>query len=428
MDSINIISYYYSLVTSWLSYYVGYLIDEFRGFSTVVQIAVIGITFCLLLIIYTLIRLLVQAWKNRKLRKVYNRLEQRYGEGIDKILSPDGNPNMTRQDVLDALELTESDVNGQILLKDDKESLCMSRLIYRKRISENAAIRRRKNLHIVLRMFRIQEFLELMVNKGKMSKKAEALHMLRAFKLPVNPWVANQLMNSNKLRVKRLAIYASIMSGSNTDLEYFESDFFDEHCCIYDEIQLGYALQRRKSAKRKIPNLAILAMKQKNPSTQCVFIRLMRQFNQKEYCGELTELFQLNSDSELIEEISRTWGYLKYNEGEDLMNEVILTQNDQTKIAIMHALTRLGTGKSLGTLIDGFKNNGDPIVRYEALRCLWNYGKEGREKFEELKETSTKADQFLFDFFDHDYTRERIPLSKNDHYHQAYGENLYSVV
>lgn len=428
MNTINVISYYWNVFVTWLTYYVTYIFEEFREFSTVVQIAAIGLTFCIILILWTLGRLIYQWFRNRRLNKVYKRLDERFGNGVRFILSPETKNNMNRQEELQALELKESDLQGKNILKDYRERLCMSRLIYRARISEDASLNRRKNLQILLRIFNLQEFLEYLINKDKMRLKTEALHMLRAFKLPINPWVANQLMNSKRNRVRRLAMYASIMSSSNMDLEYFESEFFDDNCCLYDEIQLGYVLKRRKSARRKIPNLAILALKQKNPSTQCVFIRLMRQFNQKEYCSELEELFQLNSDSQLIEEISRTWGYLKYAEGEDLMNEVLLTQSDATKITIMHSLTRLGTGRSLGTLLDSYHNNGDPKVRYEALRCLWNYGEEGRDKYYELERTATAADRPLFEFFHNDITKEEIPLSKSDAFKLEYGENLYTVV
>lgn len=428
MDTINVISYYWNVAVTWLTYYVTYVIEQFREFSTVVQIASIGLTFCVLLILWTLGRLIYQWFKSRRLSKVYKKLDERYGEGVKFILSADAKNNMTRQEELDALGLKESDVQGKSLLRDYRERLCMSRLIYRARISEDSSLGRRKNLHVLLRIFGMQEFLEYLINKDRMRLKTEALHMLRAFKLPINPWVANQLMNSKRNRVRRLAMYASIMSSSNMDLEYFESEFFDDNCCIYDEIQLGYVLKRRKHARRKIPNLAILALKQKNPGTQCIFIRLMRQFNQKEYCSELEELFQLNSDSELIEEISRTWGYLKYAEGEDLMNEVLLTQSDNTKIAIMHSLTRIGSGKSLGTLVDSYTNNGDPKVRYEALRCLWNYGDEGRAKFYELEQKATSADKPLFEFFHNDITKDEIPLSKEATFKMEYGENLYTVV
>ena len=428
MDTINILTYYYHIVLTWITYYVTYIYEQFREFSTVVQIAAIGITLCILLILWTMFRLVWQWWHNRKLNKVYRRLDERYGKGIRYILSAEASPNMTRKEVLEALELKESDIKEKNILKEYSERLCLSRLIYRVRISEESSLGRRKNLHILLRIFGMQEFLENQINKGRMRLKTETLHMLRAFKLPVNPWVANQLMNSKRNRVRRLAVYASIMASSNMDLEYFESDFFDENCCIYDEIQLGYVLKRRKSARRKIPNLAILALKQKNPSTQCVFIRLMRQFNQHDNCAELEELFQLNSDSDLIEEISRTWGYLKYEAGEDLMNEVLLTQSDNTKIAIMHALTRLGTGKSMTALVDGYTNNGDPTVRYEALRCLWNYGEAGREKFYQFEMNASAADKPLFAFFHNDICKEDIPLSKEDTFKLQYGDNLYTVI
>ena len=428
VDKINIVSYYTNVGLTWLTYYVTYIFEEFREFSTVVKIAAIGLTFCVLLILWTLGRLVYQWFRNRRLNKVYKKLDERFGEGVRYILSPEAKPNMNRKEELEALDLKESDLQGKSILKDYRERLCMSRLIYRARISEDASLGRRKNLHVLLRIFGIQEFLEHLINKDRMRLKTESLHMIRAFKLPINPWVANQLMNSKRFRVRRLAMYTSIMSSSNMDLEYYESEFFDENCCIYDEIQLGYVLKRRKHARRKIPNLAILALKQKNPSTQCVFVRLMRQFNQKENCSELEELFQLNSNSELIEEISRTWGYLKYTEGEDLINEVLLTQSDDTKIALMHALTRMGTGKSINALIDGYQNNGDPRVRYEALRCLWNYGEAGRAKFHELENSATTADRFLFDFFHNDITKEEIPLSKSDSFKLEYGENLYTVV
>ena len=428
MDTINIISYYFNIALTWLTYYVVYIYNEFRDLSIVVKIAAVSLIFYVLLIICSLCRLIYKSYRRRRTDKIYRRLEERYGAGVKYILSPEAGATMTRKEVLDALELSESDAQSKHLLKDYEERLCMCRIIYRARISEEASLNRRKNLQILLRVFGTQEFLEYLINRGQMRLKTEALHMLRAFKLPINPWVINKLMNSKRNRVRRLAMYASIMSSSNMDMEYFESEFFDENYCTYDKIQLGYVLQRRKAARRKIPNLAMLAQKQKNASTQCVFVNMMRQFNQKENCSDLEELFQLNSDSDLIEEISRTWGYLGYTEGEEMMNEVLLTQSDATKIAIMHALARLGTGKSLNTFIDGYRNNGDPKVRYEAVRCMWNYGEAGREKVRELEREAVAADKPLFDFFHNEITREEIRLSKSDTYRQDYGENLYTVV
>lgn len=426
MNTINRIAYYVDIAIAYIGYYVSYLYEYYRGFAPIIKFAVTALTITALLIIIALLSLLFRAWRNRRWRRVEKRIADRYGEGVAYLLSADAKPDMTRQEVLDVLDI--EDDKGKTLLKNFKEKLSFCRLVYQTRISENAVVGRRRNLHTMLGIFGTQSFLEELVNKGNDRRKAEALHMLRAFKMPINQWVANQLLNTKRNRIRRLAMYASIMSSSNTDLDYFESEFFDDNCCIYDEIQLGYVLQRRRSAKRKIPNLAHWAHLQKNPSTQCVFVRLMRQFNQKEYCSELEELFNHAGDKQLLEEIARTWGYLHYEEGEELLSDMLLTQPDDTKVAIMHALVRMGTGKSLNALVDGYKNSGDQHVKFEALRCLYNYGEEGRAKFREFERTAQPGiEQRLFEFFHNPITLANIELNEKDVYTPMFGDNIFSV-
>ena len=427
MYTINIFQYYFELIWTWIAEYVTYLYETFLEFAPVIKIAAISLTFSLGLILFTLIRILINSWRNRKWKKYRKNLEKRYGEGVKYILSEEADPKMTRQQIKEALKLDNDERGNNKLLKNDKEKLSFCRMVYRYRIADDAAMDRKQNLHVLIDIFGLQSFLERIVNHGSMKLKAEVLIMLRAFKLPVNQWIANQLLNSRRLRLRRLAMYASIMSSSNTDLEYFESEFFDTHCCTYDEIQLGYVLERRKSMKRKIPNLAQLALLQKNPMTQAIFVRLMHQFDQKEYCADLEELFNRSGDKELMHEICRTWGYLGYTEGEQMLQEVIMTQSDDTKVAIMHALTRLGTGKSLNVLVDGYRNNGDPHVRYEALRCLYAYGPEGRAKFHELELKAPEKDKMFFELFRNKLTKKDVILNEDNSYESQYGTNVFSV-
>ena len=429
MYTINFVKYYFELAVTWVSEYVMWLYNEFMEFSIIIKIAAISVTFSVLLILFTIFKILWNGLKNRKRNKLYKNLDKKYGEGIRYILSPEAGGKMTRQDVIDVLDLDDDERREKRhILKNYKERLTFSRLVYRYRISDDASLGRRKNLHILLDIFEIPPFLEEVINNSSMRIKAEALSMMRAFKLPVNPWIANQLRNSKRYRVRRLASYASIMSSSNQDLEYFESEFFDKNCCIYDEIQLGYVLQRRIAMKRKVPNLAQLAAAQSVPSTQAVFVRLMRQFEQKEYCSDLEELFHNSNNKELTQEICRTWGYLKYLPGEELMQEIILTQHDDTKVAIMHAVARMKTGKSINILVDGYRNSGDQHVRYEALRCLFNYGREGYLKFKELEKVAPEVDKRIFEYFNNPITREETRLTKNSVYESVGEENLYSVV
>lgn len=428
MDSIAEISYWYNLALTYIVIGVTWLFDHFRDFSWVIRVAAISLTISLWLILLSLFRIFKKAYRRRRWAKTEKKLTERFGDAITYILSPQAPEKMGRDEEMSLLGIDPNESDPKKLLKDDREKLCMARIIYRARISEEAALEGSRNLHVLLGIFGLIEFLEDVIVKDKLHQKVEALLMLRAFKAPTNQWIANQLINNKRRRVKRLAMYASIMSSSNTDLGYFESDFFGENFCKYDEIQLGFVLQRRKSARRKIPNLAHWAAIQKDPKTQAMFVRMMRQFNQKEYSGELEDLFQHDTDNELIEEIARTWGYLKYKEGEELMREMLLTQPDEGKIAIMHALTRLNTGESLNTLLDGYRNSGTQHVKFEALRCIYWYGTEGRSKFEELKRNATDKERPLFEFFDNKLTKKELPLEKTAKYHSEYGDNLYSVV
>lgn len=428
MDTINVISYWYNLIETFLEIGIFWIFENFREFAWIVRVAAISLTVSIGLILISFIKILTNAWRKHRWKKVEKKLADRYGEGIAAILSRDAKPNMGREEELKILELENQNTDRRTLLKDWRERMVIARLIYRSRIDEDAKLENDRNLHVLLNIFGTKEFLEEVIIKDKMHLKVEALHMLRAFKTPTNQWIANQLINSKRKRVQRLAMYASIMSSANTDLEYFESDFFDENFCLYDEIQLGFVLARRQSVNRKIPNLAHWALIQKNAATQAVFVRLMRQFNQGEYCAELEELFQHNTEGELIEEIARTWGYLKYKEGEHLLKDMLMTQPDTGKIAIMHALARLNSGESLGMLLDVYRNTGSQYVKFEALRCIYAYGEEGKAKFHELQMNATPAERNLFAFFSNDLTARDIPLEKTARYHSEYGENLYSVL
>lgn len=429
MDTISHLSYWYNLVETYVIIWVTWIYDHFSEFAWIVRIAAIALTGAFILMALTQLDIFRNVWINRKRKKTEKKLSERYSSGINYVLSPEASKNMSRNEVMEALDLDPDSHDPKTVLKDNREKMAMARIIYRARIAEEADITATRNLHILLSLFNLRDYLEEVIIKDPLHLKTEALHMLRAFKVPTNQWIANQLVNSKRKRVQRLAMYASIMSSSNTDLEYFESEFFNKNYCLYDEIQLGFVLQRRISAKRKIPNLAHWTHLQKSPRTQAVFVRLMRQFNQAEYCSELEEFFAHDSDSELIEEIARTWGYLKYKEGEELMRDMLMTQPDDGKVAIMHALTRLNTGESLSSLLDVYRNSGSQHVKFEALRCLYLYGEEGRMKFEEFRAAAkTEQEKSLFEFFTNELTKEEINLEKSAKYHSEFGDNLYTVL
>ena len=397
----------------------------FADYPSEVKVAVSVTIFCIILIIAMFGRLLYMSFERKRRRRLDQRIDARFGKGIDYMLSSEVQKRMSRYEIAEVFGL-DRDVVGKEILKNKREKESFVELFYSRFITERSDLANRDNITSLLFLFGIPEFLEKEVSLRSMHKKVRYMSMIRTYKLPVSPWVINKLLSSKYLRVQRLAMYSNIMLSSDSDLDYFETDFFDKHCCIKDEIELAYSLQRRRKSGRKLPNLARWANLQKNESSQCMFVRLMRRFDELDYCDQLTELYKTQPrKKKLIEEISRTWGYLHYTAGEDLLIDALLIQPDDTKVAIMHALTRFATGRSLGALLEGFYNTTNPHVRFEALRCIYNYGEEGRAKFYELEKNARDIDQKFFEFFNNPITLEKIRLDKEQAYHPSV-ETVYN--
>ena len=420
LDDISLISYYFNVLASYASYYWAYYRDSFRDYPYEVQTAIVIIQWSVLAILYLTFIIEKKGHHRRLKERTIEMLEEHYGEAIDYVFDREHNWPMSRDEIHGRFDVDEQQVAKKGLLRNKLQKQMMCNIIYKRLMtSGNTWTNRRKNVHLLLNIFSLPAFLEQEVAFANLFIKMKALAVVRAFKLPVSPWVINMLMASKKTRVKRVAMYLSVAGSADSELDYFETDFFDKNSCIYDEIELGYMLNRRRNAGMKLPNLAHWARLQKRDETKCMFVRLMRRFDQKEYCYQLEDLFKTSKHKKLIEEIARTWGYLNYTAGEQQLIDIMLTQPDDTKVAIMHAVTRMASGKSLTLLLDGYRNSTNPHVRFEALRCMYNYNDDGWRMLDELEAEATEEEKHFFEFFHNPITISRLDLDHEQAYHPS---------
>ena len=69
MYSINVVQYYFNLIWTWISDHVTYIYNNFMDYSPVIKIAALSLTFSLGLIIFTLLQIFFNSFKNRRWRK-----------------------------------------------------------------------------------------------------------------------------------------------------------------------------------------------------------------------------------------------------------------------------------------------------------------------------------------------------------------------
>ena len=417
MDTIAYLRYYLYYVASYIRFVVSFVASKLEKYPTEVKVAAVIAVLCVFAMFVLFVRMLIMSGYRKSLRLLREHTEEKYGDAMRFLLSSEAPDQMSKVEICELFGIDPT-VDDEPL-KKSKEKKVFAEVFYNLFINEKAENARMSNIHSMLEVFGISEHLEKEVSLGTKRRKVDALNMIRAYGLSISPWIINKLLNSKNLRLQRLAMYTVIVSSSDSTMDYFETEFFDNNSCIKDEIELAYSLNRRRKAGLKLPNLARWAHMHKREFTQCLFVRLMRRFNQVEYCDQLRDLFVPGNKKKLIEEISRTWGYLHYVDGEQLLIDSLLTQPDDTKVAILHALTRFGTGRGMDAMMDGFRHSLNPHVRYEALRCLYNYGDEGRRAFEKLELESSEADAHYFSFFHNPITLAKVRLDREQAYHPS---------
>ena len=425
MYTLPTLKYFWLQLVEYVTYYLKHLWGLYCDYPNEVKTAVGIIIAVLVMMCILLISIFIRSRTRANENRLIQNMQYRFSSAINMVMYGDIDSNLSQAEMKQMiLNLDPTGKTG--LPEKKKERHMLVRIIYMRYITDTPDNSKMHNIHVMLDVFGIPTLLENMVSLSSLDKKVTAMSKLRTFKLHINPWLVNKLLNSKDIRVRRLAMYSTIMSSSDSDLDYFETDFFDNNSCIYDEIELGYVLYRRTVSGLQLPNLAQWAHWQKNGNTQCMFVRLMRRFDQVEYCNQLVDLFQESRHKKLIEEIARTWGYLHYTDGEQLLINSFLMQPDDTKVAITHALTRMATGKSLQLLTEGFLHTGNPHVRFESLRCLYNYGTEGRNMFQQLEQNANQRDAKFFDFFHNSITLYQIPLDNEPAYHPSV-ETVHSI-
>ena len=417
MDTIAYLRYYLYYVASYIRFVVSFVASKLEKYPTEVKVAAVIAVLCVFTMFVLFVRMFIMSGYRKSLRLLREHTEETYGDAMRFLLSSEAPDQMSKVEICELFGIDPT-VDDEPL-KKSKEKKVFAEVFYNLFINEKAENARMSNIHSMLEVFGISEHLEKEVSLGSKRRKVDALNMIRAYGLSISPWIINKLLNSKNLRLQRLAMYTVIVSSSDSTMDYFETEFFDNNSCIKDEIELAYSLSRRRKAGLKLPNLARWAHMHKREFTQCLFVRLMRRFNQVEYCDQLRDLFVPGNKKKLIEEISRTWGYLHYVDGEQLLIDSLLTQPDDTKVAILHALTRFGTGRGMDAMLDGFRHSLNPHVRYEALRCLYNYGDEGRRAFEKLELESSEADAHYFSFFHNPITLAKVRLDREQAYHPS---------
>ena len=159
MRSVSIVKYYFNLFLAYSTYYLHYAIDMFADYPPEVQVAVCVAVLCVFLMIMMALALIYLSRKTKRLNKLKLRLEDRFGKGMDYMLSADAKDRMSKREIAAVFGI-DKEIIGKEILKNRREKEVFVQMFYLRFITERSDYANRDNITALLYLFVIPEFVE----------------------------------------------------------------------------------------------------------------------------------------------------------------------------------------------------------------------------------------------------------------------------
>ncbi len=234
-DQISYFSYWISVQAAWALHWLRLLRAEYFGQPLVIKVAIlviIGSVLAMSVIVAAMLWRMLGEWRQRR---NLESVRSRYGAKIDHVMSdPDVvDQNLGIDDILEIFGIRkgksekESLQHARNLIRSKRDKRLFCQLVYERLLADTGELCSLNNIRRMLEVLGLYRFLEQELDHGNWRTKVRSLNMMSVFRLKVDAWLTNALLLSKSQTVRRLAVHASIMSGGDAKLDYFESDRFD---------------------------------------------------------------------------------------------------------------------------------------------------------------------------------------------------------
>ncbi|MCF0203100.1 MAG: hypothetical protein HUK08_07030, partial [Bacteroidaceae bacterium] len=176
-------------------------------------------------------------------------------------------------------------------------------------------------------------------------------------------------------------------------------DDLEERQSLMRPMILHYIFGWMKEKMKRMPNFLLMSDRIKNEDMSAFLIREVAYWGGQDEKEGIRELFlspkipcrsaainvvAMINDKNAEEEMIKTYDYQPENIRRDILNAVLAIRS----------------GKQLEFLTNCFRTSAARLTRELALSCIYNYGNEGRRRFEDIRATASPSDKILIDQID----------------------------
>lgn len=366
-SGIDAFDYYYGFVSYWGESIVAW----FRDYSWQVQVSFAVILICIAVMIFLAFRFYWNIRKTRAYEKEVEDATKKYRNAFYEILIRPDEPT---------IEEVEK------LVGDDAEHISeFSPVVYSAILStlrlELSEITSLPNINFLCGLTGVTNYYE-----QNLTGKRDVLSTLQNIvnmSLRVSEGLLAIYINHYNANIRHMARMAFIICTETEPYRYLEEDL-QEPQALWRPMMLHRLFGWLKDTERQMPQFLVLASVMKDDATAAFLIEEVAYWGSDKEKSRIHEFF-LSPMFLCRRSALRAVALLSDETQEDAIIASYEHQPDDLRRECMLAISAINSGCHTQFFIDAFHKTSSKMIRECALTCLYNYGAEGRRRFEMMR-------------------------------------------
>lgn len=386
----------------YLKYYVMVLYYQLMEYPLLARIAAIMITLCVLFILILIVRNVIVTQKANSRQRKIARCRARYYEPMKAIAL---NPEML--DTADIAQRLDLPVRHNALAAMSQYMVPLFLELYRE-IGESLNMTNWRRLQ---QAFRLPAYFDRQIRSRTMRNRIMAFKNIADINADLKEAVASRYLYAKDAKLKMNARFHVGRFGTTYPFKVLEED---TNLVFTEEMMVKYHNLLVYRAKNNLPMPNFVQWCNRTPVNEDLrefAVNEIRLFHQREDCPDLLNMLKSTHDERFACALIRALGALEYYVAEEEFRRRFPAASLRERNVICEALGTMHSGlpEVVPFLENAYLLVTDVVSGMTILRVLYNYGPEGREAFNRLKQRSAQDYLFLFEHIE-------SPLIKSERY------------
>ncbi|MDR0895391.1 MAG: HEAT repeat domain-containing protein [Prevotellaceae bacterium] len=370
----------------YIDYYLYWLIYTFIGHALIIRICAGFITGCLLIYIALSVWMGHQVWKDRKLRKLRNKVYRQYYKEIAAIAQ-------------DTRTVSHEEITARLHYQSRKPPKTQLTLLIIELLAEvTHECGERINEHNyqeIQTVFQVTRFLERTIQFGKINKKITALKGIETINGYASEAVLARIVYHRNYQLRFSARCAYLWLSQGDPFRFLNEDN-TINLTLWEAMSLHNGLAYRKDKKHNILHFSKWLNAAIEDNTKRFIIDEIGLFDSYEDVPVVAEYVEARTPAVRADAI-RTLGLLKDTKSASIFMEMYAVQPEEVKRAIIHTLTQLPVAGVDTFLYDAYQKEDNQPTRLYILRALYSHEGEGKALFGRLEQQADADTHILFE-------------------------------